>query len=150
MLCWNSLPMGCNWWYLRSSLDKEIGTISKMDRRKVDGDSSQSQSPEWKMRDVSFPILMFPFILFEFCKCLFFLGVACVALACRAWALGPFPSRWKSSAIITALHCTYETSSSSYLLLSLRPRSAPCCAAARLFASLTLCLCLRVSVRLSL
>lgn len=92
MLCWDSLPMGCNWWYLRSSLDKESGTISKMDRRKVDGDSSQSHSPEWKMRDVSFPILMFPFILFEFCKCLFVLGVACAVRGSRLGS-GPFPQQ---------------------------------------------------------
>lgn len=58
-------PAGDNKWYLHCSLDKQSGTISKIDRRKVDEHSSRSKNSFWKMRGVSFLTPPFPLTIFK-------------------------------------------------------------------------------------
>lgn len=58
-------PAGENKWYLHCSLDKQSGTISKIDRRKVVEHSSRGKNSFWKMRGVSFLTPPFPFTVFK-------------------------------------------------------------------------------------
>lgn len=58
-------PAGENKWYLHCSLDKQSGTISKIDRRKVVEHSSRGKNRFWKMRGVSFLTPLFPFTVFK-------------------------------------------------------------------------------------
>lgn len=58
-------PAGENKWYLHCSLDKQSGTISKIDRRKVVEHSSRSENSFWKMRGVSFLTPPFPLTVFK-------------------------------------------------------------------------------------
>lgn len=97
-----------------------------MDCRKLDGDLSQCPSPLWKMRDVSFPIHVFQFILLNWCFAYALSSWAWPHRLSRAWALDRSFTRLKSSSIVTDLRPHLRDSITLVSLASYVPCTAPC------------------------
>lgn len=120
-LCWHSLPMGYNEWYLHSSLDKRVVPLARWIVAKWMGIYHKAKAACEKWGTPLFRSSCFH--SFSLTPCDFAYARSSWAwppLLCHACALGPSSSsRWKkkkkSSSIIAALHRTSGTSSSSYL-----------------------------------